>query len=127
MRILLVDDDKTARLAMSKLFGKYGTHEMADNGKTAIDMVSDSIGSGTPYDLICLDIEMPEIDGHEALIKIRELESESELPAAKIMMLTAHKEPDHLNQAYAGACDVYCVKPLTSMKIQKQLSFLGLI
>lgn len=127
MKILLVDDDKTARLAMSKLFSKYGDFELAEDGQQAIDMVNKSVEENSPFDLIVLDIEMPNMDGHEALANIREIERNSQLQPSKIMMLTSHKEPDHLNMAYESACDVYCVKPLTSMKIQKQMDFLGFV
>ena len=92
MKILIVDDDFTCRNLLKEVLKSYGSIHMAVNGKEAVDAVSAAMASGEPYDLICLDVMMPEMDGQEALAAIRALEVAQGINSskgAKIVMATA--------------------------------------
>ena len=74
MKTLIVEDDFTSRLLLQEILKPYGTTHIAVNGKEAVDAVVTAMDVGEPYDLICLDIMMPVMNGYEALKAIRGLE-----------------------------------------------------
>ena len=74
IKVLIVDDDFITRRILKSIFTPYGDCDIAINGEEAIQAFRLAREEKKPYDLICLDIMMPEIDGHEALMKIREME-----------------------------------------------------
>ena len=71
MKTLIVEDDFTSRLLLQELLKGYGPAHVAVNGKEAVEAARMAMDAGEPYDLICLDIMMPEMDGHGALKEIR--------------------------------------------------------
>ncbi|KHK00849.1 response regulator [Desulfovibrio sp. TomC] len=94
-RVLLVDDAKLNRAIFSQILRNAG-HEVvtADNGKEACRTLFGEKNSGRPFDLILLDIEMPEMDGPTAARTIRRLLSASVAPPCPpgipIVALTSH-------------------------------------
>jgi len=77
---------------------------------------------GQPYDLILLDIEMPDIDGLEILRKIRKNEEAAGIALGDgipIVMVTAHRKP-FLDAFYQGCTD-YVVKPISADKLIKKI------
>lgn len=129
MKTLIVEDDFTSRLLLQELLKHYGPVHIAVNGKEAVKAVRIAIESGELYDLICLDIMMPEMDGQEALLHIRDLEKEKNLiasNASKIVMTTALNDMRSVCGAYASLCDAYLVKPIEKARLQLELSSLGL-
>ena len=63
MKALVVEDDFTSRLIMQEMLLGYGSVHIAVNGREALDAFMVAFEKGAPYDLICLDIMMPELDG----------------------------------------------------------------
>src|ERR1035437_5036044 len=102
MKTLIVEDEITSRVLLRELLKRFGLPHVAMNGKEAVAAVSAAILAGNPYDLICLDIMMPEMDGHEALKRIRKLEDGAQIPPekrAKVIMTTAHADRDNVLEA----------------------------
>lgn len=79
MKSLIVEDDFTTRLLMQKFLAPYGESHVAINGEEAIAVFTNAINSGDPYQLICLDIMMPEMNGHVVLQEIRAIEESREI------------------------------------------------
>jgi len=130
MKTLIVEDDYTSRVLLQKLLGTYRRPHVAVNGKEAVLAVQASLESGEPYDLICLDIMMPEMDGHEALQRIRALEAENGCggsKAAKIIMTTALHDAKNVVAAIEGSANAYLVKPVHKAKLLEELRRLGLV
>jgi two-component system, chemotaxis family, chemotaxis protein CheY len=120
MKTLIVEDDFTSRLLLQEILKGYGATHVAVNGREAVEAVRMALAAGKPYDLVCLDIMMPEMDGLEALKKIRELEEASGVissSGAKIVMTTALDDPKHVMKAFAGLCDAYLSKPIDKAKL----------
>lgn len=73
MRILIVDDELSRKKAQ-RILSQHGQCDIAINGTEALDAFRLAHEEGKPYDLITMDILMPDIDGIEALKGIREWE-----------------------------------------------------
>jgi two-component system, chemotaxis family, chemotaxis protein CheY len=130
MRTLIVEDDFTSRLLLEEILKTYGSINTADNGREAVATVKDALDAGEPYDLICLDIMMPEMDGQEALRKIRDEEERRGITLSngvKIVMTTALDDPKNVIAAYQNLCDTYIIKPIQKKMLLNALSKLGLV
>ena len=74
MKSLIVEDDFSSRFLLQRLLKQYGDCHVAVNGKEAVSAYRMALDAGQPYDLVCLDIMMPEMDGHAALKEMRAME-----------------------------------------------------
>jgi len=81
MKILIVDDEFVSRKKMHKIVQNFGKCKVVDSGKAAISAFKTAWESWTPFDLITLDVSMPEMDGIEVVYKIREIEKENKVGA----------------------------------------------
>lgn len=127
MKALIVDDLEMNREILAIFLEGYGTVAMAEDGEEAIRMVTDALGKGEHFDLICLDISMPGIDGHETLRRIRTLEAGHGDSQAKVFMVTASSSPDDMVDALVGgACDDYLIKPIVQRNFKELLARHGL-
>jgi len=130
MKTLIVEDDFTSRLLLQEILKGYGEAHIAVNGKEAVKAVRAAIDSGQPYDLVCLDIMMPEMDGYEALKQIRRMEETRGIlddRAVKVFMTTALDGVRSVSEAFRCLCDAYLCKPIEKVKLQDQLRAFSLI
>ena len=129
MKTLIVEDNFVNRLLMQKILAPYGETHIAVNGKEAVDAFKISREENKPYDLICLDIMMPEMGGHDVLKKIRDIEQEENKSTAhvKVVMTTALSDSKNVITAFKSQCDGYLTKPIDKKKILEQLHNLGLL
>ncbi len=130
MICLIVEDDFTSRMILQKLLSDYAECHIAVNGKEAIAAFKAALDSGQPYDLVCLDIMMPEMDGQDALKQIRQLEEDSgklSTQGARIVMTTALNDMQNVKNAYHSLCDGYLVKPISKEKLIEEIQKLGLL
>ncbi len=130
MKTLIAEDDFTSRLILQELLNKFGPVHIAITGKEAVEAVKLAIDMGEPYDLICLDIMMPEMDGQEALKRIRDREEMMGILSSegvKIIMVTALGDPKNVFTAYMELCDAYLTKPILKDRLYGTLRKFGLI
>jgi len=130
MKTLIAEDDFTSRLLLQQLLKSYGPCHVAVNGKEAVGAVLLSLETGEPYDLICLDIMMPEMDGQEVLRIIRKQEESRGILStngAKIIMTTALGDPKNVMAAFGSLCDAYLTKPIQKEKLVEELDKLNLV
>ena len=131
MKILVAEDDFISRTVLQEILAPYGTCHLAVDGQEAMDAYEGALAAGEPYDLICLDIMMPKLDGQEVLQQIRAREKMSGIGGsdmAKIMMVTALDDPKNIMTALVkGSCEGYLVKPIRREKLLTQLRKLGVI
>ncbi|MFP4114905.1 MAG: response regulator [Spirochaetota bacterium] len=130
MKTLIVEDDFVNRLVLQKRLEEYGEVHIAVNGKEAIDAVRRMLEAGSKYDLICLDILLPEMDGQEVLREIRKAEADVGFQVgrgSKIVMTTALKDSENVMTAFRHEADGYLVKPIETDQLQKQLAEIGLM
>jgi two-component system chemotaxis response regulator CheY len=130
MRTLIAEDDFTSRLLMQKLLAPFGESHVAINGREALEAFKAARNKRRPYDLICLDIMMPEMDGQKVLREIRAIEEGAGVRPGrevKIIMTTALKDAKNVMGAFREQCDGYLVKPMDKAKLLKYLREFGLI
>ena len=130
MRTLIVEDEFTSRKLLQSLLAPYGHCDIAVDGKEAIEAFRLAWKENHPYDLICLDIMLPKMDGQEALNEIRRLEAERGihgLSRVKIIMVTALGDSENIMKAFKGQCEAYLVKPIYKEKLLKEIRPLGLL
>jgi len=115
MKILIAEDDFVSRKIINTILAPLGEVDIAANGNEAFTAVRMAIEANEPYDLICLDIMMPEVDGIMALKKIRQSEAQKGLnpeKRSKIIMITALSDKSHVMAAAQANCDGFLVKPI---------------
>jgi two-component system chemotaxis response regulator CheY len=128
LKTLIVEDEFTSRALLREILKRYGAPQVAINGREGVEAVRASLEAGEPFDLICLDIMMPELDGQEALRQIRQLEEEMR-PAkrARVIMTTALADRDTVVESINSQCDYFLVKPIDGRVLLDELRRLDLI
>lgn len=130
MKTLIAEDELTSRRILQRFLESYGPSDIAVTGKEAVEAVREALEAKRPYDLVCLDIMMPEMNGQEALKAIRRLEETTGIAGpdrAKIIMTTAHADASSVMNAREEQCDYFLVKPVQKAKLLEELRKLGLI
>lgn len=131
MRALIVDDDFYCRSMLHEMLRPYANCDIAVNGEEAIFAFEKAFKSNTPYDLICLDLVMPELDGHQALREIRSIERDNETPPVeetKVIVTTMLDDKKETHDAFfLGGATSYLVKPIDEEKLLTELKQLGLL
>lgn len=131
MKCLIVEDDFISRRILRELLGAYFDCEIAVDREEAVTAFKMAHDAKTPYDLICMDIMMPKMDGREALRLVRKLEKELEVPPnleVKVVMTTALDDPKTVfDSFYQDGATAYLVKPISKQKLVRELRALGLI
>ncbi len=129
MNILIADDDLVSRIKMQTIVESFAQSTAVDGGEKAIEYFRKTLTSGAlSYDLILLDIEMPDISGTEALWEIRNLENTHNVPKekrTKVMMVSSHSDTDNVTSSITAGCDSYIVKPFTMDSLVKKMKGLG--
>ena len=130
MRILLAEDDFASRKFMDKQLSRYGECDVMVDGEEAVDAFMMALEDDEPYDLACLDVMMPVMDGYQVLKAIRNIEKQKKIPkdkCVKVVMTTALNEERNVKMAFDLGCEAYVGKPIDVEKFEKVLKKLDLI
>jgi len=130
MRVLIAEDDFASRKSMLRFLSKYGECDVTVDGMEAVEAFIMALDAGEGYDLVCLDIMMPGMDGYQALEAIRNVEKERGIPeeeASKIVMTTALSESRNVKKAFELGCVAYAGKPIDQEKFINLLKKLELL
>ncbi|MBI5557944.1 MAG: response regulator [Deltaproteobacteria bacterium] len=131
MKILIAEDDVMTRVILQEMLADVGTTYGAENGREAIEIFTQALQDKDPFDLVCLDIMMPEINGQDALLKIRKIEEDlGVIPEyqVKVIMITALSDPENIMKAHIeGRCEAYMTKPIKMDQLLEQIKKLGLL
>jgi two-component system chemotaxis response regulator CheY len=128
MRILITEDDFVSRLLLQRLLEPWGTCDVTVNGAEAVEAFTRALDAKKPYDLVCLDIMMPVMDGQAALAEIRQIEAKHGiwgLQATKILMTTALDDSKTVLSSFRSQCEIYMVKPINEHELYRNLRALG--
>ena len=129
MNILIVEDDATPGNVLKKHLSPVGACTLVESGKTAIRLFDKSHKEKKPFDLMLLDISMPDMDGIQVLSVIRKKEKQLRIDPSdqiKIIMVTASIRMASIKQCIRLGCNSYVSKPFTPSKLFAELDRIGL-
>jgi two-component system chemotaxis response regulator CheY len=115
VRALIVDDVQLNCELLAHMLGKYFDCATANSGLRAIELFQEAWENDMPFDLICLDIMMPGLDGEKVLEILRMLEAKIDgidNRKSRIIMVTACFDRATTVRCRGLGCDAYIVKPL---------------
>jgi len=117
--ILLVDDEPNIVMSLEFLMRKNGYQVgIARNGTEALAALDQ-----TPYDLVLLDVMMPDVDGYQVC---RQLRQRPDRAATKVIFLSAKSQPADVQKGYDAGADMYVPKPFSTRQLmQKVRELLG--
>lgn len=125
IKILVAEDNTVNQMVIEGLLRKFNiTAVIANDGNKALQAFQDG---AMDFDMILMDCEMPELDGYQATVKIRELEQQNAISATPIVALTAHVEAEYRKRAFDSGMNYYLSKPVTMEKLSESLLAVGLI
>ena len=130
MKILMAEDDFASRKFMDNYLSQYGECDVTVDGEEAVDAFMMALEDDEPYDLICLDVMMPVMDGYQVLKAIRDIEAQrkkTKKKRVKVIMTSALNEERNVKTAFELGCEAYSGKPIDVEKFDKLLKKLELI
>lgn len=124
MRILLIDDEPVALTKLELMLKKnVGDCDTAASGIAATEQFVNAIGENRPYDLVTIDIDLPDVTGLDLLKRFSALEVKNQIIPSKKIMVTAHSNVDYVVKARSH-CDAYLVKPVRKAALLEKISSL---
>ena len=131
LHILIAEDDVLSQELIRGYLQSYGECVTVDDGESAIREVENAFKSGKPFNLVCMDIMMPNIDGIEAVTTMRDMEKDFGVDPGnevQIIMITAIGDSKTIMDSfYKHGVNSYIVKPLIKEKLDDEIKRLGLI
>jgi two-component system chemotaxis response regulator CheY len=128
IKILLVEDELTSRKTLNSFLHSLSEVDIAVNGNKAITAVKKALENNKPYELIFLDIIMPELDGITTLKKIRQLETQHEVneyAKSKVIVTSANTDKDIILKAARAGCTSYMIKPIDRTRLYNEIHAQG--
>ena len=130
MRALIVDDDFYSRVMLHDMLRPVEECHIAVNGEEAVEAFKKALQGGHPYDLVCMDLVMPEMDGQQALCEMRGFEDDLGLrddKRCKVVVISMLEDSRETNDAFfLGGADCFLVKPIEEERFLAELRALGL-
>jgi len=130
MKSLIIEDDYITSQVMQQILLPFGSVDVAENGFKGLELFATAIVNHIEYDVVFLDIMMPELDGQQVLTQIRGIEEDYKIlgldQRVKIIMTTALNDFDNIKTAFKNQCEGYIVKPIDKDKITQKIVNLGL-
>jgi CheY-like chemotaxis protein len=118
LSILVAEDNEINALLIRSLLTRLGHRPVITvNGEQAIESWLAAHGAGTPYDLVLMDVQMPELDGIAATRRIRACEAAKETTRVPIIALTANTLVEDRYACFEAGMDGFLVKPLDRDKL----------
>ncbi len=131
MKILIADDDTNSRIILISMLSSIGTCHEVSNGEDAVTLFTEALAQKEPFQLVCMDIMMPVMDGQEAVLAIRQLEKTAKVSTndeAVVIMTSALDTLDSIISSFdKGGCNAYLGKPIRRTALMEKLRNYGLI
>jgi signal transduction histidine kinase/CheY-like chemotaxis protein len=119
LRLLLVEDTPVNALLVKTMLNKAG-HEtrLATSGRAALDLLA----SDRNFDAVLMDVEMPEMNGHDTTKALRAQEKEWNLPPLSILALTANAQPEDVTACFVSGMNGHVAKPFERADLEEALA-----
>ena len=126
LSILVAEDNEINALLMRSLLGRLGHHAViTTNGEEALESWLSAKSAGSPYDLVLMDIQMPQLNGIETTKRIRGLEAGQPGRRTPILALTANTLVEDRYACFEAGMDGFLIKPLDREKLAEALAGLA--
>jgi signal transduction histidine kinase/DNA-binding response OmpR family regulator len=126
LSILVAEDNEINALLMRSLLTRLGHHAViTTNGEEALESWLAAKSAGAPYDLVLMDIQMPQLDGIETTKRIRSLEAGQPGRQTPILALTANTLVEDRYACFEAGMDGFLIKPLDREKLADALAGLA--
>jgi CheY-like chemotaxis protein len=126
LSVLVAEDNEINALLMRSLLTRLGHHAViTTNGEEALESWLAARSAGTPYDLVLMDIQMPQLDGIETTKRIREHEAGRPGRQTPILALTANTLVEERYACFEAGMDGFLIKPLDREKLADALAGLA--
>ncbi|MCD6393167.1 MAG: response regulator [Planctomycetes bacterium] len=130
LKALIIDDDRVCREMLQSILQDFFDCTFAVNGREGLEAYIESRQQNDPYKFITLDINMPEMNGHETLEAIRKWEDANGiegLDGVKIIMTTSEGSSEHIMSSFRQGCEAYVTKSNMGEKLLDEIAKLGLL
>ncbi len=125
MKALIVEDEYISRILLSEFLAPFATCDTASNGGEALDILEKAYNDNQRYDLVCIDIMMPVVDGFGVLSGLRRMERERNVAQEKqttVFMTTALDDAQNIMNAFTlGGCQAYLIKPIFRERLESHV------
>ena len=119
IRVLIIDDNSTNRLVFSKIIEGLGCRVTTKaSGRQAIPTLFRGMLTQAPYQLVLLDLQMPDVDGESTL---REIRREPLLKDIYVIILTSAGKQSEMDRVYELGCSGHLLKPVRQSKLQETI------
>jgi signal transduction histidine kinase/DNA-binding response OmpR family regulator len=126
LSVLVAEDNEINALLMRSLLTRLGHHAViATNGEAALESWLAAKSAGAPYDLVLMDIQMPQLDGIETTRRIRSVEAGQPGRRTPILALTANTLVEDRYACFEAGMDGFLIKPLDREKLADALAGLA--
>ena len=129
-KILVVDDDPSILRVVEHHLKDYGELTLVGSGQQAVSTYRSMMDRGEHFDLVCMDIMMPDLDGRQAVAQIRNIETSKgvrERRRSKIIMISALDTPQDKLKSFRESCDAYVTKPIDKNQLLEVVDSFDLI
>jgi two-component system chemotaxis response regulator CheY len=130
IRILVLEDDPVSGKLITNYLEPYGDCDLVTDGKSAVEFFQKAIQTDDRYQLIFVDIMVPEIQGHDVVRMIREMEQNENIPfekRAKVIITSSLSDAENIIESFKAAGDSYLIKPIRKTKLINEIKSLGLL
>lgn len=130
MKFLIIEDDNITSMVLQELLNEFGESDLAEDGLIGLELIEKKLKNNENYDVVYLDIMLPQRSGQDILTDIRDLDlkyNKNNLNQTKVIMSTALDDYNNIKTAFNNSCEAYIVKPFDKDKIMKALIDLELI
>jgi PAS domain S-box-containing protein len=126
LSILVAEDNEINALLMRSLLSRLGHHAvLTSNGEAALESWLSARSAGTPYDLVLMDVQMPQLNGIETTKRLRDLEAGQPGRQTPILALTANTLAEDRYACFEAGMDGFLIKPLDRDKLADALAGLA--
>jgi signal transduction histidine kinase/FixJ family two-component response regulator len=117
-QILVAEDNETNRIVLKTLLAQIGlSPDFVENGQDAFEA-----WVGKHYDIVLMDMQMPVLNGLEAICAIRDFETRFRRPHTPIVALSANAFEDQIKEQLAAGADAHCPKPIVLSQLLSAMS-----
>ncbi|MBW8036629.1 MAG: response regulator [Planctomycetes bacterium] len=129
IKTLVIDDEPVIRKHIEMLIGDFCDCTFASDGGKGFEIFRDALENSQPFELVTLDIEMPIMNGHETLERIRKIEKHHKiegLDGVKVVMSTSLDDSKNVFSAFREGCEAYVPKNHMKDKLVEEIKNLGI-